>query len=112
MLFTRICPKQITRSATSCPMQKLMRFWYAVPTCHEMTLSENHLAFARAGAGVNNIPIEACTRKGIAVFNTPGANANAVKELVLCALLLGSRDITGGIAWAKGLAGEEMPSEN
>jgi D-3-phosphoglycerate dehydrogenase len=74
--------------------------------CHEMPLQENHLAFARAGAGVNNIPIEACTRKGIAVFNTPGANANAVKELVLCALLLGSRDITGGIAWAKGLAGE------
>ena len=78
--------------------------------CHEMPLEENYLAFARAGAGVNNIPIDACTKKGIAVFNTPGANANAVKELVLCALLLGSRDISGGILWAKKLAdkGEEI----
>ena len=60
-------------------------------------------AIARAGAGTNNIPIDRCSENGIVVFNTPGANANAVKELVIAALLLASRDIAGGIAWAKGL---------
>ncbi|MBQ3076844.1 MAG: 3-phosphoglycerate dehydrogenase [Clostridia bacterium] len=64
-------------------------------------------AVARAGAGVNNIPIDACAEDGVVVFNTPGANANAVKELVVCALLLTGRDLLGGIAWARGLAGEE-----
>ena len=66
---------------------------------HEMELGENILAVARAGAGVNNIPLEAYAQKGIVVFNTPGANANAVKELVLCALFLASRDIIGGKSW-------------
>ena len=66
---------------------------------HEMELGENILAVARAGAGVNNIPLEAYAEKGIVVFNTPGANANAVKELVLCGLLLASRDIIGGNRW-------------
>ncbi len=60
----------------------------------------------RAGAGTNNVPIKACSEKGIVVFNTPGANANAVKELVICALFLSSRDIIGGIEWAKGLVGK------
>lgn len=60
---------------------------------HDMELPENLLAIARAGAGVNNIPLEKCSEHGIVVFNTPGANANAVKELVLCALLLSSRKI-------------------
>ncbi|MBQ2698197.1 MAG: 3-phosphoglycerate dehydrogenase [Clostridia bacterium] len=64
-------------------------------------------AVARAGAGVNNIPLDACAEDGVVVFNTPGANANAVKELVVCALLLTGRDVLGGIAWARGLAGEE-----
>ncbi len=59
------------------------------------------LAIARAGVGVNNIPIDRCSRSGIAVFSTPGANANAVKELVLCALLIGSRDVGGGIRWVR-----------
>lgn len=73
---------------------------------HDMVLPENLKAVARAGAGVNNIPIDACTEKGIVVFNTPGANANAVKELVITGLLLSSRNVTGGIAWAKTLVGQ------
>ena len=60
---------------------------------HEYDFSENTLAIARAGAGVNNIPLEKCSEQGIVVFNTPGANANAVKELVLCALFISSRKI-------------------
>lgn len=73
---------------------------------HEMDFSENTLAIARAGAGVNNIPLDKCSEKGIVVFNTPGANANAVKELVLCALLLTSRKIVPAIEWIKTLKGE------
>lgn len=68
---------------------------------HEMELPEGLLAIARAGAGVNNIPLDACAEKGIAVFNTPGANANGVKELVIAGLLLASRDIAGGMEWCK-----------
>ena len=61
-------------------------------------------AIARAGAGTNNIPIDRCSESGIVVFNTPGANANAVKELVVCALLLASRDVVGGVEWVKAQA--------
>ena len=68
---------------------------------HEMDLPENLLAVARAGAGVNNIPLEKCAEKGIVVFNTPGANANGVKELVIAGMLLASRDVVGGIEWVK-----------
>ena len=68
---------------------------------HEMELPEGLLAVARAGAGVNNIPLDVCAEKGIVVFNTPGANANGVKELVIAALLLGSRDIVDGVAWCR-----------
>ena len=74
---------------------------------HDMTFNENMVAIARAGAGVNNIPVERCATEGIVVFNTPGANANGVKELALCALMLASRDIVGGIKWADSLAGTE-----
>ena len=70
---------------------------------HEMELPESLLAIARAGAGVNNIPIDRCTKQGIVVFNTPGANANAVKELVVAGLLLASRKISESIAWANTL---------
>lgn len=70
---------------------------------HEMNFDENLLCIARAGAGTNNIPIERCTEQGIAVFNTPGANANAVKELTLAGLFMASRKITDGIIWAKDL---------
>ena len=73
---------------------------------HEMELPESLAAIARAGAGVNNIPIDKCSEKGIVVFNTPGANANAVKELVMAGLLLSSRKIVQGIEWAKTLIGE------
>lgn len=73
---------------------------------HDMELSDSLKAIARAGAGVNNIPIEKCSEKGIVVFNTPGANANAVKELTIASLLLSNRKIVDGIAWAKTLKGE------
>lgn len=68
---------------------------------HDMEFSENLKAIARAGAGVNNIPLEQCAEKGIVVFNTPGANANGVKELVIAGMLLASRDIIGGINWVQ-----------
>lgn len=73
---------------------------------HDMELESNLKAVARAGAGTNNIPIDKCTEKGIVVFNTPGANANAVKELTLAGLFLASRKISDGINWAKTLSGE------
>lgn len=73
---------------------------------HDMELPESLLAIARAGAGTNNIPVDKCAEQGIVVFNTPGANANAVKELVIAGLFMASRDITGGIDWAKGLKGK------
>lgn len=68
---------------------------------HEMELPDKLLAVARAGAGVNNIPLDKCAEKGVVVFNTPGANANGVKELVLAGMLLAARDIIGGIEWVK-----------
>lgn len=73
---------------------------------HEMELGENLLAIARAGAGVNNIPVDKCLEQGIVVFNTPGANANAVKELVLAALFLTSRKIVPAMDWVKALKGQ------
>ena len=79
---------------------------------HDMELPSSLKAVARAGAGVNNIPISKCTEKGIVVFNTPGANANGVKELVIAGLLLTSRDITDAVMWAKSLTGQggEVPA--
>ena len=74
---------------------------------HDMEMPKSLLAIARAGAGVNNIPIDRCTQDGIVVFNTPGANANAVKELVICALLLSSRKITKAIEWCKTIKNDE-----
>ena len=70
---------------------------------HEMEFSDNLRAIARAGAGVNNIPLDRCAENGIVVFNTPGANANAVKELVLCGLFLAARNVPAALDWAKGL---------
>lgn len=72
---------------------------------HDMEFKDNLLAIARAGAGVNNIPVDRCAEEGIVVFNTPGANSNAVKELAICALLLSSRKITEAAAWAASLKG-------
>ena len=73
---------------------------------HDIAMPESLLAIARAGAGVNNIPVDACGEQGIVVFNTPGANANAVKELVVAGLFLSSRKVVDGIAWAQTLKGE------
>ena len=70
---------------------------------HDMTFAPETLAIARAGAGVNNIPVDRCAKEGIVVFNTPGANANGVKELAICALMLASRDVVGGVQWASTL---------
>lgn len=74
---------------------------------HDMELPDALLAIARAGAGVNNIPLDKCAEKGIVVFNTPGANANGVKELVIAGMLLASRDVAGGIEWVKENAADE-----
>ena len=74
---------------------------------HDLELPKKLLAVARAGAGTNNIPLEKCAEQGIVVFNTPGANANGVKELVLAGMLLASRDVTGGIDWVKANADVE-----
>ena len=74
---------------------------------HEMTFGAELKAIARAGAGVNNIPVDRCAKEGIVVFNTPGANANGVKELAICALMLASRDVAGAIKWADTLVGTE-----
>ncbi len=70
---------------------------------HDMEFSDNLLAVARAGAGVNNIPLDRCAQEGIVVFNTPGANANGVVELALCGMLLGCRDVVGGINWVQSI---------
>lgn len=78
---------------------------------HDMDIPESVTAIARAGAGYNNIPVDKCTEKGICVFNTPGANANAVKELVICGLLLASRRIAPAIDWCKTLKGEDEISK-
>ncbi len=73
---------------------------------HEMEFGDELLAIARAGAGVNNIPVEECAKQGIVVFNTPGANANGVKELAVAAIMLASRDIVGGIEWVKSISSD------
>ena len=74
---------------------------------HEMEFNPELEAIARCGAGVNNIPVDKCTEKGVVVFNTPGANANGVKELAICALIMAARDVVGGIKWAESLKGQE-----
>ena len=73
---------------------------------HDMEIPDSVLSIARAGAGYNNIPVDACSEKGICVFNTPGANANGVAEMVLCGMLISCRDVVGGIEWAKTLKGQ------
>ena len=73
---------------------------------HDLELPDSLAAVARAGAGVNNIPLDKCTQKGIVVFNTPGANANGVKEMAICGMLLGSRDVIGGINWVHTIKNE------
>lgn len=77
----------------------------------EYEINDNLLCIGRAGAGVNNIPLDRMTDAGVCVFNTPGANANAVKELVICGILLASRDIIGGNKWANALSGSDVPKQ-
>ena len=84
----------VNSGAESCTQGILVRS----ASLHETPLPEGLLAVARAGAGVNNIPVPACSEQGIVVFNTPGANANAVMELVLAGLVLASRDVAGGLS--------------
>ena len=79
---------------------------------HDMEIPESLLAIARAGAGVNNIPLDKCAEKGIVVFNTPGANANGVKELVIAGMLLAARDVVGGIEWVKDNKTDENVGKN
>lgn len=81
-------------------------------TMHDIQFGDKLLCIARAGAGTNNVPCSRCAEEGIVVFNTPGANANAVKELVICALLISSRDIVGGIDWVQSIAdqGDQVPA--
>lgn len=78
----------------------------------DMEFSKNLLAIARAGAGVNNIPLERCADAGIVVFNTPGANANGVKELVICGMLLAARDVVGGIEWTRSIKDSDTISKD
>ncbi len=79
--------------------------------CHEREINPSLLAYARAGAGTNNIPIEKCTEAGVAVFNTPGANANAVKELALCCMLVASRNVIEAVEWASNLTGDDVAKQ-
>ena len=79
---------------------------------HDVALPKSLLAIARAGAGTNNIPIDQCTEQGIVVFNTPGANANAVAELVIGALVSGSRNVPDAVQWAQGLKGSATLSKD
>ena len=78
----------------------------------DMEFSKNLLAIARAGAGVNNIPLDRCADAGIVVFNTPGANANGVKELVICGMLLAARDVVGGIEWTRSIKDSDTISKD
>ena len=78
---------------------------------HDYAFPESVLGIARAGAGTNNIPVKACTEKGIVVFNTPGANANAVKELVIASLLLSVRPILRGAQWVQTLSGDNVEEQ-
>ena len=94
----------LTEKYTSVPEAELAEgILVRSASMHEMELSDKLLAVARAGAGVNNIPLTSCAEKGIVVFNTPGANARSVMELALCGMLLGCRDIVGGINWVQSI---------
>ena len=91
----------LTQDYCAAPMEDADAILVRSAAMHELSFSDKLLAIARAGAGVNNIPLDRCAESGIVVFNTPGANANGVMELALCGMLLGSRDIIGGIRWVQ-----------
>ena len=109
-MFNYYCLNKISSVGTSCftenftaveEMNQADAILVRSAAMHEMEFDKNLKAIARAGAGVNNIPLDRCAKEGIVVFNTPGANANAVKELVIAGLFLGSRDVVGGMEWVK-----------
>lgn len=101
-IYTQLTDKYRVSADTVSPDAVLVRS----ASMHEMPIPDSVLSIARAGAGTNNIPIDACTERGICVFNTPGANANAVCELVIAGMLLSCRDIVGGIEWVRTLKGQ------
>ncbi len=94
----------LTENYETAPAEQADAILVRSAAMHEMAFSPALTAIARAGAGVNNIPLERCAQEGIVVFNTPGANANGVVEMALCGMLLGSRDVVGGISWVKSIA--------
>ena len=100
---TALCTEEYEKTENAAEADAIMVRSAAM---HEMEFSDTLLAVARAGAGVNNIPLIKCAEQGIVVFNTPGANANGVVELSLCGMLLGCRDIIGGINWVQSIKGE------
>ena len=91
----------LTQDYCAAPMEEADAVLVRSAAMHDLAFSDSLLAVARAGAGVNNIPLDRCAEDGIVVFNTPGANANGVMELALCGMLLGSRDVIGGINWVQ-----------
>ena len=95
--FSALCQKDIISISTGCNIGR----------ADDMEFDENLKAISRAGAGVNNIPLDKCAEEGIVVFNTPGANANGVKELVLGGMFLAARDVVGGIEWVKEHSNDE-----
>ena len=115
-MFHVHCLNKISKAGTDCfnenyevgtEVQNPEAIMVRSASMHEMDFNPELLAIARAGAGVNNIPLDRCSEEGIVVFNTPGANANAVKELVIAGLLISSRKVISGIEWAKTLQGQE-----
>lgn len=101
-IYTQLDEKYRVADDVTHPQAVLVRS----ASMHESPIEDSVLCIARAGAGTNNIPVDACSEKGICVFNTPGANANAVAEMVLCGMLLSCRDVVGGIEWARTLKGQ------
>ena len=91
----------LTQDYCAAPMEEADAILVRSAAMHDLAFPDSLLAIARAGAGVNNIPLDRCAEDGIVVFNTPGANANGVMELALCGMLLGSRDVIGGINWVQ-----------
>ena len=102
VIFEELDANYVVSDTQAAPDAILVRSAYM----HEMELEDSLLSIARAGAGVNNIPLDRCSEKGICVFNTPGANANAVSELVIAGILLASRDVIAGVNWAETLKGQ------
>ena len=101
-IYTQLDEKYKVADDVTHPQAVLVRS----ASMHETPIEDSVLCIARAGAGYNNIPVDACSEAGICVFNTPGANANAVAEMVLCGMLLSCRNVVGGVEWARTLRGQ------